>query len=253
MGVRNFNRTVFLLLGMLLVVVGMACGSGEPQDRVFELEIQDQALVQGETVLRVNKDDTVTIVVASDEHVSFHLHGYDIEKEAEPGAPATLAFTANATGSFPFTIHSVEEAHEHDAAGESCEVELPPGLPVPGVRLIASPGQEPGTILATVELENFVLDPASESTELAHGHWHLWLNGEIKGMYTSPEVSVVVNDPGEYQAMATLTDSDHCSYGIDAMTTVVVEEGGMGDGMEDDEHEEDEVEAELGRLEVRPR
>ena len=58
------------------------------------------------------KDDTVTIVVTSDEPISFHLHGYDIEKEVRPNEPETLAFTANYTGSFPFTIHVVEGSHE---------------------------------------------------------------------------------------------------------------------------------------------
>jgi hypothetical protein len=250
--VRNLSRRAFLFLGMLLLVVGTACGGGEPQDRVFELEIQGQALVQGESVLRVNQDDTVTIVVASDEHVSFHLHGYDIEKETEPGAPAILAFTASATGSFPFTIHALDDVHEHDAAGENCETELPSGVPAPGVRLIVTLGEEPGTIHAAVELENFALGSAPEGIEMAHGHWHLFLNGELNGMHEHPEATVVMVDAGEYQAMAILTDSDHCSYGIDAMTTVVVEEGGAEERMDmgREEHEEDEVE--LGRLEVQP-
>lgn len=254
--VRSLNRAVLLLLWvMVLAAVGMACGGGEPEERTFELEIREQALVQGESVLRVNHGDTVTIVVTSDEHLSFHLHGYDIEKEAEPGEPATLAFTANATGSFPFSIHVGEEAHEHDAVSESCEVELPSGAPVPAIRLTASVGEEPGKISVAVDLENFVLGSAPEGTELADGHWHLWLNGELKGMYEHPEATVVVDDPGEYQVMATLTDPDHCSYGVDAMTTVMVEEGGTGESVDMPMEEEGGGggEVELGRLEVQPR
>ncbi len=254
MRVRNINRTFVVLLEVLvLAVVGMACGDGEPEERTFELEIQDQALVQGESVLRVNQDDMVTIVVASDEHVSFHLHGYDIEKEAERGAPATLAFTANATGSFPFTIHAVDKGHadEHDMDMDGCEAELPSGAAATTIQLTVYAGEEPGKIHAAVDLENFALGSAPEGTDLPCGHWHLFLNGELKGMYEHPEATVVVADAGEYQAMATLTYSDYCSYGIDAMTTVVVEEGGTEEGMDMGGHEEDEVE--LGRLEVQPR
>jgi hypothetical protein len=109
-------KTISLLLGLtlatLLVVAG--CGGGDPEDRMFELEIQGQALVQGDDVLKVKQNDVVTIVVAADTHISFHLHGYDIEQEAEPGEPTTLLFTANATGSFPFTMHLKTEDHEEE-------------------------------------------------------------------------------------------------------------------------------------------
>jgi hypothetical protein len=248
---RNLNRTVYLFFGMLVVVVGMACEGAKVQERIFGLEIREQALIQGESVLRVNQDDTVTIVVAADEHVFFHLHGYDITKEAKPGSPATLEFAATATGSFPFTIHAGEEAHDHDAASESCETALPSGVPVPTIQLTVSAGEKPGEIHATVDLENFTLGSAPESPELVHGHWHLFLDGELKGMYEHPEATVVVGDAGEYQVMATLTNSQHCSYGVNTMTTIVVEEGASGMGMDMSMEEKDEVE--LGRLEVQPR
>ena len=103
-----------LLLGLAaaLAVALIACDRVEAQDRTFNLEIEDSKLVAGNPPLQVNEDDYVEITVASDEPVSFHLHGYDIEVKAGPGQPATLAFTANATGSFPFTIH--EEGAEED-------------------------------------------------------------------------------------------------------------------------------------------
>jgi hypothetical protein len=110
-----------MALTMLLVFAG--CSGGEPEARLFDLEIQAQSLVGGEGVLQVKQNDTVTIVVTADEHLSFHLHGYDIEQEAGPGGPTTLQFTANATGSFPFTIHIEDESHE----GEGEHDEEPAG------------------------------------------------------------------------------------------------------------------------------
>ena len=124
---KNRKMTIPILLSTLLLITLLAaCGSSEPEDRIFNLEIHDGALVQGDPPLQVNQDDHVTIVVSSDEHVSFHLHGYDIEQEAEPGAPTTLVFTANATGSFPFTVHIEADEHsdgdDHEDEGEEIEL-----------------------------------------------------------------------------------------------------------------------------------
>ena len=104
------TRVITTALTVVTALVVAACAGGELKEHTFELQVQKQSLTQGDSVLRVKEDDTVTIVVTSDEPISFHLHGYDIEKEARPNEPATLAFTANYTGSFPFTIHVWREA-----------------------------------------------------------------------------------------------------------------------------------------------
>ena len=108
------TRVITTALTVVTALVVAACAGGELKEHTFELQVQKQSLTQGDSVLRVKKDDAVTIVVTSDEPISFHLHGYDIEEEARPNEPATLAFTANYTGSFPFTIHVVEGSHEGD-------------------------------------------------------------------------------------------------------------------------------------------
>jgi|ETNmetMinimDraft_11_1059920.scaffolds.fasta_scaffold178281_1 hypothetical protein len=113
---KVIKRVILLAqFALAMFLTPTACSSGVPQERTFELEIREGSLVQEESVLRVKQNDTVTIVVTADEHVGFHLHGYAIEKDAEPGEPATLEFTADATGSFPFTIHIEAEDHEEGA------------------------------------------------------------------------------------------------------------------------------------------
>ena len=122
---------VFLALFVAIPMIVAACGGG-PEERVFSLEVEDRALTQGESTLRVSQGDTVTIELTSDEHVSFHLHGYDYETEVEPGETGTLEFAANATGSFPFTIHveqaegesGDEEDHGGDGDHEDEEVDV---------------------------------------------------------------------------------------------------------------------------------
>ena len=113
-----FNRRLLAFISGLVLLAVAACGGGEPQEQTFALEIQDGSLVQEDTVLRVKQDDTVTMVVTADEPVSFHRHGYDIEKVAGPGEPATLEFIADATGSFRFTMHRGPEEHDEDEAAE---------------------------------------------------------------------------------------------------------------------------------------
>ena len=47
----------------------------------------------------------VTIQVTDDTADEVHLHGYDIEKELEPGKPTTLSFVADQTGIFEVELH----------------------------------------------------------------------------------------------------------------------------------------------------
>jgi hypothetical protein len=122
---HSYKRAVVAVLTAALALALAACGGGDPEEHTFELRVEGGALAQGASLLEVKKDDTVTITVSADEPISFHLHGYDIEKEAAPGEPATLAFTADATGSFPFTIHVVaggngaEGEHEGETSADA--------------------------------------------------------------------------------------------------------------------------------------
>ena len=53
----------------------------------------------------VTVNSRVTIQVTSDTADEVHLHGYDIEKELEPGKPTTLSFVADQTGIFEVELH----------------------------------------------------------------------------------------------------------------------------------------------------
>ena len=114
-----------------------ACGGGdEPQERTISIELEGGELAGDASTWQVNQNDEVTLVVSTDEPVSFHLHGYDFEADIEPGDPATFVFTANATGSFPVTIHTApadadghgdghDHDHDHDEGdAETVELEL---------------------------------------------------------------------------------------------------------------------------------
>ena len=106
---------VFLITALMLV---SGCSSNQVKSHGFELEIIKGTL-QGEApVLQVYQHDNVSILVKSDQDITFHIHGYDIEVMAKKGDPLTLEFVADATGRFPFTIHEEDKGdgdhEEHD-------------------------------------------------------------------------------------------------------------------------------------------
>ena len=106
------------ILASFLALV--ACfGSAAFGQTALNAEIKAGKVV-GERTLRVKQGEHVELSVRSDRPVALHLHGYDIERTAEPDKPAVFSFTAKATGRF--SIQSIEPAakggkgHSHGAA-----------------------------------------------------------------------------------------------------------------------------------------
>lgn len=64
--------------------------------------------VGGPKELTVSKGDRVTIEVSVDAPDTIHVHGYDIEAEAAPGAPAVIELTADLEGVFDVESHTTE-------------------------------------------------------------------------------------------------------------------------------------------------
>ena len=98
-----------LVVGFLVIALGAGPALAEPVEATVNIE---KRKVVGERVIRVKQGDEVTIRFHTDEIVELHLHGYDIEQEAKPGAGATMSFNARATGRFPVTSHGFG-GHSH--------------------------------------------------------------------------------------------------------------------------------------------
>src|SRR5215213_8539231 len=58
---------------------------------ITRIAIRGGEVVGGPKKVTVTKGDRVRIVVTADERDDMHLHGYDIEKEVEPGKPARFS------------------------------------------------------------------------------------------------------------------------------------------------------------------
>jgi heme/copper-type cytochrome/quinol oxidase subunit 2 len=93
-------------------------GTTTAQPTSFKLQIQGGKPAGGVQEFKVKKGDKVTIVVSADAHDVIHLHGYDIEKDIEPGKPATFKFTANIEGIFEIESHVAEAAGREPLMGK---------------------------------------------------------------------------------------------------------------------------------------
>lgn len=97
-----------LVLGGLFLALRPGAPSEAPQARTIELAVRDGTMAPADITVR--EGDQVTLRITTDRPVAFHLHGYDLEREIEPGDPVTLAFDATLTGRFEIEDEATERA-----------------------------------------------------------------------------------------------------------------------------------------------
>ena len=259
------NRVILLILGVAIVAVLalVSCSESAPETVEFNLDIRNRELEQESTVFRVKNSDTVVLLITSDEPGSLHLHGYDLEGAVSSEGANRMEFVADLEGRFALALHPGVGAggHSHDDESGGCHepASLPEGANTPTIEVNAQPGPEAGEIEVGVVLGNFELSLTDTGRPVAEGHWHLYVDGELRGMYMLPDAKVSGITAGEHDIMIRLSDTEHCYFGVDAMTTVTLAEGAAGDSMSmDDGHGDQESlpepeETVIGFLEVLPR
>jgi len=84
----------------------------------FVLPIANGRLPESMRLIRVKRNDVVTLKWSADKPMSLHLHGYDIEKEVAPGAVTEMTFTARATGRFTVEPHLAKQPTGGHAHGD---------------------------------------------------------------------------------------------------------------------------------------
>src|SRR5260370_31286454 len=72
----------------------------------FDLKVAHGRVPDTMRLIRVRQGDVVRLRWRTDQPLTLHLHGYDIEKHIESGATSELTFTAYATGRFPVYVHA---------------------------------------------------------------------------------------------------------------------------------------------------
>ena len=98
---------VVLVLGGLFILLRPNDPSSAPQDRTIDVSVKGGEMSPDE--ISVNKGDTVTLQVSSDQPIELHIHGYDVEQEVEPGQKTKLRFDADLTGRFEIEDHESEK------------------------------------------------------------------------------------------------------------------------------------------------
>ena len=98
---------VVCVLGGLFFLLRPDTRAAGPQDKTFDVSIEDGEMSPEEISAR--KGDRVTLSIESDEPLEVHVHGYDVEREVEPGRAAELSFKADLTGRFEIENHETEE------------------------------------------------------------------------------------------------------------------------------------------------
>jgi len=109
----------FLVLFAAIIIAqfpGSAPALAQSVDAVppISVEIKKRKIVGARTI-RVKQGDQVNLQWKTDEKAELHLHGYNIETNVAPGKPASMNFTAKATGRFPVTSHGFGDGHGHSA------------------------------------------------------------------------------------------------------------------------------------------
>jgi heme/copper-type cytochrome/quinol oxidase subunit 2 len=113
-GIRNVLVVVLTLIVLVVLFLLLRPGSsttessdvGETQEEPVALAVNGNSMSPAE--VSVTEGDQVNLQITSDHPIEFHLHGYDLEEEVEPGEPAELSFEATMTGQFPIEDHGTE-------------------------------------------------------------------------------------------------------------------------------------------------
>lgn len=248
-------RTRLWMLALSIIGVSIlftSCQTNDPEDKLIMLDIQNGRLSDSNPGLVVTQNDTVSLIITSDNIVKLHLHGYDLEREIAPGSTEILKFEATATGSFPITIHTIsnytnEDVHHHKDQMHG--------------DLFESPLLQPGDSF------HYQIEPNSiEQTIHYHSHLHPELEGSlIVSSYASTDdkIDITMSDKSAEPLEVTVKPGTEITWiHKDTVPHIIVSglhsESSMQTDHSKSEHLEEESEhnlheLELGRLEVHPR
>ncbi len=106
------GRAAIALLGVVLL-----CGASTVRE--FEISIRDRHVEGSASTIRVKRGETVLLRWRTDEAVSLHVHGYNLEANLSAAAPTSMRFEAGVAGRFPITAHEFGAVADQDARPKS--------------------------------------------------------------------------------------------------------------------------------------
>ena len=229
-----------IAMSLFAMVAAAACGGGDPEE--LDIPVNIEAGEMSPETIKVQQGDMVTLQINADEGGEFHLHTYDIEAEIEANIQTDFYFVAEATGRFKITYHPVGEGdhdegkHDEDGHGGIFKShELVPGA----------------TFSYGIEHHQ-----AGETIPF-HSHLRPALNGNIIVSKNESKIDAVAI---EYTDEAATPNEIHAGPGTvitwtnNSSVPQTVISGLHADMvMDEDEHDDEEAEIEIGFVEVQPR
>lgn len=229
-----------IAMSLFATVAAAACGGGDPEE--LDIPVNIEAGEMSPETIKVQQGDMVTLKINADEGGEFHLHTYDIEAEIEANIQTDFYFVAEATGRFKITYHPVGEGehdegkHDEDGHGGIFKShELVPGA----------------TFSYGIEHHQ-----AGETIPF-HSHLRPALNGNIIVSKNESKIDAVAI---EYTDEAATPHEIHVGPGTvitwtnNSSVPQTVISGLHADMvMDEDEHDDEEAEIEIGFVEVQPR
>src|SRR6266576_6693983 len=89
----TLRRRMLPMAGALASSVGV-----QAAELTFDLKIEHGQVAPNMRLIRVKQRDVVKLRWGTDQPLTLHLHGYDIEQKVEARTIAEMKFTARATG-----------------------------------------------------------------------------------------------------------------------------------------------------------
>lgn len=116
----NYKTIIFLIM---FLIVSFACGDEKKNlNKEFEIQIIKGQIENDLKKIKVNKGENVKFLFNTDEPLTVHLHGYDIEENISSEKTTIMEFQADATGRYRLTAHeNMELLHSNHAAGFESE------------------------------------------------------------------------------------------------------------------------------------
>jgi len=110
------NKTIITILSIVISITFITCrttdGPADKEAHGNTIEFNEISItIQGRDVsnhhdnITVMKGENVRLVFQSDQTLTIHLHGYDLEKEIPMNEEVSIEFLAHATGRFVITSH----------------------------------------------------------------------------------------------------------------------------------------------------
>ena len=224
---RHLNRVkLVLLLGFLvpLTLLALACGaSAAPEELVFSVKFAGGELAPD--TIQAKQGDSVTLQIESDRPGTFHIHGYDLQKETVVGQVEHFTFPANATGRFLINFHGA--APEKAGAMDHGPMESATPISV----AVAAAVEENGGVHVRIDTEGWRWAPeeVNESDSEGAGHAHIYVDGEKLSRVYGPYYYLPSLEPGPRDIKVSLNTNAHSELTwegslLEATTAVTIPE-----------------------------